>query len=497
MPDDKNFLDQFSESGKPASFKEEERTPVVRERKPLNVKALVIAVLILALLGALAYFLFLRPKIEMPDFIGKSRSDVAAWVKQQGIEPSGIIFDDTYDFDSDEGSILSQSVAAGKKVGKDVKLNFTLSLGPDPDERVKVPDLETMDKQEIQEWISSNRLLKTKTITSYSDEVPENNVIDYSFSGCEEDSFTRGCTLKITVSKGPALAGKVTVEDFEKKPFASAEAWAKSKKIELIRVDQYSDKVDAEYVISQSVAAGKTIKEGDSLTVVVSLGQAVYMPDMTGWTRKQVEAWMRKNPSVYLDMSEGLYSSQAKDTVLSQSKSPKALIDPQDVVELTMSLGNIVDLERSYVGEEYHATNGLHDWKEKQNDLGADISVNRTRDFSDVWPPGVIIRHDNSVYVGGTLNCVISRGKNILLRDGDVTWADLAAGNGVTEDEARKLCEEQGVNYAVEYVNKAGSGKQNGDVLYAQRWDKEKIVAGTYLPQDIVLTIYVYDDNAD
>ena len=31
MPDDKNFLDQFSDSGKPASFKEEERVPVQRE----------------------------------------------------------------------------------------------------------------------------------------------------------------------------------------------------------------------------------------------------------------------------------------------------------------------------------------------------------------------------------------------------------------------------------------------------------------------------------
>ena len=261
MPDDKNFLDQFSDSGKPASFQEEERVPVVRQRKPLNVKVLIIAAIALIALAIAAYFLFLAPKIVMPDFVGKTRSEVAAWVKQQGIEATGVVFDDTYDFDSDEGTILTQNVAAGKKVRNNVKLNFTLSLGPDPDERIKVPDLETMTKQEIQEWIAENKLLKTKTITAYNDYVVENNVIDYSFSGCEEDSFTRGCTLKINVSKGPAPAGKVTMEDFEKKPYASVEAWAKSKKIDLIRVDQYSDKVDAEYVISQSIASGKTIKE--------------------------------------------------------------------------------------------------------------------------------------------------------------------------------------------------------------------------------------------
>ncbi len=361
MPDDKNFLDQFSDSGKPASFQEEERVPVVRQRKPLNVKVLIIAAIALIALAIAAYFLFLAPKIVMPDFVGKTRSDVAAWVKQQGIEATGVVFDDTYDFDSDEGTILTQNVAAGKKVRNNVKLNFTLSLGPDPDERIKVPDLETMTKQEIQEWIAENKLLKTKTITAYNDYVVENNVIDYSFSGCEEDSFTRGCTLKINVSKGPAPAGKVTMEDFEKKPYASVEAWAKSKKIDLIRVDQYSDKVDAEYVISQSIASGKTIKEGDSLTVVVSLGQAVYMPNMVGWSKKQVDAWVRKNPSVYLDMSKEVYSSEAKDVILSQSKAAGALINPEDLIELTVSLGNIVDVPAGFEGSEYHDRNGLLD----------------------------------------------------------------------------------------------------------------------------------------
>ena len=159
MPEEKNFLDQFSNSGKPASFEEEKRIPVSRERKPVNWKLLVILLVAALLLGVLAYFLFLAPKIVMPDFAGKAKSDVAAWVKQQGIEPSGIIFQETYDFDTDEGTILTQSIPAGKKVRKDVKLNFDLSLGPDPEERIKVPDFYSMDKESIQEWISKNKLL--------------------------------------------------------------------------------------------------------------------------------------------------------------------------------------------------------------------------------------------------------------------------------------------------------------------------------------------------
>ncbi|MBQ2138901.1 MAG: PASTA domain-containing protein, partial [Erysipelotrichaceae bacterium] len=356
-------------------------------------------------------------------------------------------------------------------------------------------------KDDIQAWITSNNLLKTKTVTAYNDEVAENEVIDYSFSGCEADTFTRGCTLKINVSKGPAPAGKVSVEDFEKKPFATIEAWAKQKKVNLNKVEQYSDTIEQDYVISQSIASGKTIKEGDTITVVVSLGKAVFMPDMVGWSKKQVEAWSRKNPTVYLDMSKELYSSSTKDTVLSQSLGVGTLIDPTNVVELTMSLGNIVDLPQSFVGQEYHATGGLHDWKDKQNDLGADISINRIKEFSDDVPVNCIVRHDNGVYVGGTLNVYISRGRNILLEDPKdlfrkdgitpLTWYDFANCN-LLEEEARALCDKFKITYEVVYAFQ--EGKNNGDMISVRRWDDKPIKAGTYLPEDITVYITINDD---
>jgi beta-lactam-binding protein with PASTA domain len=503
MADEKDFLDQFSDDGKPASFKEEERVPVVRERKPLNIKAIIIAAAVLLLLAVASYFLFFSPKIEMPDFIGKTRSDVAAWVKQQGIVTSGVVFDDTYDFDSQEGTILTQNVPAGKKVKNNVKLNFMLSLGPDPEERIKVPDLETMTKDEIQQWINENKLLKTKTVTAYNNEVVENNVIDYSFSGCDEDNFTRGCTLKINVSKGPAPAGKVTVEDFEKKPYATVEAWAKANKINLVKVEQYSDKIDLDYVISQSIASGKTIKEGDSMTVVVSKGVAVYMPDMTGWTKKQVSTWNKKNPTVFIDMEEkALYSTSAKDTVLAQSLAAGALIDPAELIELTMSLGNIVDVPDGFVGSEYHDRHGLHDWKDEQNELGANITVNRIDEFSDDVPYDKIIRYDNGVYVGGTLNVWISKGRNILLKNPDdlkdkdgalITWERLASCDLVEED-ARALCDWAGVtNLEITYAYQPG--KKNGELISVRRWDNKTIKSETYLPEDIILYITICDDS--
>ena len=505
MPENekKDFLDQFSDAGKPASFKEEERIPVQKEKKPVNVKMIAIVAAVLVLLAIAAYFLFFAPKIEMPNFVGQNRTDVAAWVKQQGIETSGVVFSEEYDFDTAEGTVLSQSVQAGKKVKNNVKLNFVLSKGADPDERVSVPDLDNMDKEEIQDWIKTNKLSKTKISTSYNENVEADRVIDYAFTGCEEDSFTRGCSLKINVSKGSAPAGKVTVEDFSKKTYDYVETWAKSKKVNVEKSEQYSDKVDKDYIISQSVESGKTMNEGETLYVTVSLGKAIYMPNMIGWSDAQLKSWEKTNPSVSVYTDE-VYSGYEKGTVIGQDITTGRLIKDSDYLLLTISLGNVVEFP-SCVGQDYHAPGGLHDKKDEANAKDAEISVNKTYDFSDDVKADCIISHDTKVEVGGTLNIKISRGRNIYLTDYEnpkydstdpksiktYEWSKITSNN---EEYARTLCDAFDVTYVVQY--KLDESKQNGDVISIVRQDNGSApVKDTYLPQDVTVVITVCDNG--
>lgn len=496
---EKDFLEQFSNNGKPDSFKEEERIPVKKEKKPLNTKLLAILAAALVVVGIGIYFIFLAPKIEMLDFVGKDKTDVAAWVKQQGIEASGIIFDEIYDFDTNEGTILSQSIPAGKKVKNNVKLNFVASKGADPDEHITVPDLQNMDKDEIQEWITSNKLTKTRISTSYNDTVPENEVIDFTFTGADEDTFKRSSTLKINISKGPAPAGSVTVGDFEKKPYATVEAWASTNKIKLVKVEEYSEKVDKDYVISQSVASGKTIKEGDTFTVVVSKGTAVYMENIVGWEMDKVKNWCAKNGVSYKEKT--LYSDKEKDICIGQSIAKGKLLSEDDYLTVTVSLGNVVTFGKSYIGTEYHEYDGLHAAKDAANELDADITTNKTYEYSDTVGAGKIISYDYEVEIGGVLNIVISKGKNVLLEDikdkEDSTktifsWDTLKYDpNKYTESDVRDACDAEEVTYKIVY--QSGSGLPDGTVISAERSDGTTIATGTYCPQDVSITIKVAD----
>lgn len=502
MPDNKDFLDQFSDAGKPASFKEEERVPVKKEKKPLNTKALAIAAGVLLILAIASYFLFFAPKIEMPNFVGMTKNDVAAWVKQQGVDSTGVLFTEQYDFDTEAGTILSQSVTPGKKVKNDVKINFALSKGADPDERIIVPDLYSMEKEDVQAWISDNKLQKTKISTSYNEDVTANGVIDYVFTGCEEDSFTRGCSLKINISKGSAPAGKVTVEDFVKKTYEQAETWAKTKKVNVSKTEQYSDQVDKGLIISQSVVAGRTMNEGDTLNLVVSLGKAVYMPNMLGWNATKVSNWQSEN-GYAVDASEKVYSDSEEGEVISQNIQAGKLLGKSEYIKVTVSLGNVVDFG-DHSGEPYHGGSGsLHEMKDRALEKGAGFGLAKSFEFSDTVPAGYVIYNDVRVNVGGTLTVIVSRGKNILLKNDNIDWDKFANGmkddtNRLTEEEARKLLDEykksfygeKVINYSVEYVSNGDTGIKIGEVISAKRTDGE-LMPNTYLPQDESIIVYV------
>ena len=57
----------------------------------------------------------------------------------------------------------------------------------------------------------------------------------------------------------------VTVEDFVKQDFSILEAWGKKNGVVIEKITNYSDKVLKDAVISQSIEAKKTIKEGETL----------------------------------------------------------------------------------------------------------------------------------------------------------------------------------------------------------------------------------------
>ena len=385
---EKDFLSQFSSDGKkPDSYKEEVRVKVEKPKKQIDPKVFIIAGVVVVVLGVLSYFLFFAPKIEMPNFVGQTKSDVAAWVKQQGITTSGIVFKDEYNFDNDEDVILDQSIEAGKKVKNDVKITFTISKGADPDEKVSVPDIKNMTKSEIESWIKENKLTKAKITTTYNETVEKDKVISYEVKGVDEADFTRSSTMNISVSKGPQPAGTVTVTDFKKQRYEAVEEWAKKNKVELVKVEVFSDSIDADYVISQSIDANKTMKQNETLTVTVSKGKGVKVPDIYKMTEDEISKWGTDNLLTSLNISSKY--SESGDKVLSSNVKPGQTISTKDEVNIVLNKGKYFYASAEKLPDIIGMnTNQLEDWCNEKRKLGIDAYCGNWSGSAEVYVDG-------------------------------------------------------------------------------------------------------------
>lgn len=398
----KDFLSQFSgDNKKPESFKEEERKKITKEKKPINVKLIVIIMAVVLAIAGVVLFFVLRPTIEVKDFVGSNVSEVKAWIKQNEIETQGVVFREEYNFDYDEGYITYQSLEAYKKIRKNAKMDFTVSLGADPNELIQVPDIESMYKDELQNWVKQNKLTKTKIVSSFSDDVEEGAVISYEFKGADAETFTRSSTLNITVSKGPQPAGNVQVNNFVGQDYSAVESWGKQNNITIEKVGSYSDTAVLNSVISQSIEPKKNIKEGETLTVVVSLGKGIKVPDFSTMSKNQINDWIKDNTG-YVNAKK-IYSKSA-DYVLSQSVGTNRYFGIDDKLELTLNLGDHFYLKDIAVEFGFSYSKGASydqciEIAEHLQDYGINIDMLREKVSSppDDEPRGTILGI-NSIY---------------------------------------------------------------------------------------------------
>lgn len=378
--------EQTIKDNKPDSFKEEKRVKVQKE--PINPLLIIIPSIVALIIAAVLIYIFVFPHIAVPNFVGSSKEDVSAWIKQQQIETQGIILKEEYNFDAPIGQVLSQIPETGK-VKKNAKMTFVVSKGADPDETVFVPELEQMSKAEIESWIKENKLSNTKISTAYNDEVEDGKVISTSYAnGYDSSNFTRGTQLKISISKGPKPADQVTVENFVKSDYSAVEAWAEKNKIKLTKTERYSDTIPLGSVISQSLEANKKLNQGDSFSVVVSKGKGILVPSFGTMTSSQIDEWIEENKT-YVKIVEKYANSN--EYILEQSVKSGNYIGADNTITLTINLGN-----GFYLGDVYPQYNsGSYDkfkeWADsRSNSLGLTIDTHRIYTESSM-PKGTII----------------------------------------------------------------------------------------------------------
>ena len=384
MSEKKDFLDSLvDETEKPESFQQENAVKIEKKPFKFNPKIVIPAVVGVVVLAVVGYFMFFAPNITMPNFVGQTTADVQSWIVQYGVSKNNVVVKEEYNFEYDSGVIVEQSVAEGKKVTKDVKLNLTVSKGADPDEKVNFPDIMSMTLDEIKEWRDTNKLQNVKINEVYNSAVEKGDVISYELKNVSEDNFTRGTSVTIQVSRGVEPAKSVTVTDYTGKTYAEFETWATNNKITINKVDSFTSDAEKNGKIASQNPSSGTVEQGSTITVTV-YKQATKMTSLVGMAKADAEAWCSAN-GVNCQIVEQYHDTVLPNRIISQSVSANSVVENTTPVMLYMSIGR-VDM-MTFTGQ---TISELRTWVEDKNSKLAGLNLYEHYIVDDTKQSGLI-----------------------------------------------------------------------------------------------------------
>lgn len=256
------------------------------------------------------------------DFTNKSKFEIEFFMKQHQLK-----YEFEYVFSSKikKGYGVKQNIESGTKVNvNDTVVKVSISKGP----KIKVPDLTNMSVDEITEWAIKNKL-KLDFKDSYDDTVDEGEIIKTDKN--VGDILEQGTVVTVTLSRGKLKMPKFnSMSEFRE--------WADKYGIIYEEKHEFSDKVAIGEIISFSYDTGATIKNGDSVTVIISDGKQVEVPNVVGQSKSSA---ITKLESVGLsyNISTKYSDSVAKDKVISQSISAGSKVSSGTTVSIMVSLG--------------------------------------------------------------------------------------------------------------------------------------------------------------
>ena len=256
------------------------------------------------------------------DFTNMSQFEIEFFMKQHQLK-----YEIEYVFSSKikKGYGVAQSVDAGTKVKVNSEVvKISISKGP----KIKVPDLTKMDVNEITEWAIKNKL-KLTFKDSYDDTIPEGEIIKTDKNN--GDILEQGNVITVTLSRG-----NLKMPNFD--TMIEFKEWADKYGIMYEEKHEFSDKVPIGEIIGFSYDVGDTIRNGDSISVTISDGKQVEVPNVVGQSKNSAISKL-EGAGLKYNVSTKYHNSVAKDTVISQSISAGSKVGAGTTVSIIVSLG--------------------------------------------------------------------------------------------------------------------------------------------------------------
>ena len=210
-------------------------------------------------------------EIVVVDFLNYTVAQIDAWAADNDVN---ITYLDGYSDTTAAGKVLTQSINDGEIINPNDTIKVTLSIGP----AIKVVDFTNYNEAAATAWAKDNGIDLT-IINEYSTTVAKDVAIWQSIP--KDKIVSVGTDLTMYYS----LGSEVTVSSYVNSAFTSLQSFVDTQNalkayITLNVSYSYSSTVAVNKIISQSVRDQKMMI-GNSIDVIVSLGNLITVPDFT------------------------------------------------------------------------------------------------------------------------------------------------------------------------------------------------------------------------
>ena len=256
--------------------------------------------------------------VEVPDLTGSSQTEALNDLQSLGFK---VGIENSAHPDVPEGSVIRTQPPANTSTNPDTLVTIIVSVGPEAYPIPYVVDLETDRAIYV---IEESGFTIGQKIEVNDDNVPIGFII--SQNPMAGKKMGPGSTVDLVISSGPSL---IELGDLSRKSVEDATQILETLGLTFETLEEYSEDIEEGLVSGTLPEAGEIITPDDVVTIIVSLGIKIEVPEVEGLTYQEA-----------IDKLEeaGLVATISGDTsgvVRKQLPRKGEFLEPEGVVELT------------------------------------------------------------------------------------------------------------------------------------------------------------------
>jgi beta-lactam-binding protein with PASTA domain len=372
----------------------------------------------------------------LPDFEKKSLTETLKWT-----EANNIKYDQTFEYSdsTQKYNIINQNEKPNTLTKNIKNLNFIVSRGPDYDKNVIITDMSGWSIDEVMSLINKNYLNNVSVVFEENTDVKKDTLIKQSKTG----SMKRSDAIIFTVSLGDKTKlTPIKLKNLKNTPLLDASVYLGRNGITYDLKYEFSDTVLKGNVISASVKTGTTITKDDKITLTISKGKQVKVPELTNKKMSEINKWMIEN-NIEITYSDKYDDNIKSGRVISSNYKKGDIIEEGTNVSLIFSKGKLI----------MPKFNNLNDFKNWANEYSVKYEIEE--DFDNNIAIGSIIKFSveagKSIKADSTITVYVSKGKSIIVPDF----------TNKTKAEAQKQCNNLSITctFTESYSKNVTSGK--------------------------------------